>query len=277
MIWLKDVFGKNKVVIGMVNCPPMPATPRYEEEEGILHIVERVEHDLVALQEGGIDAVLFHNENDRPFVRDIGPEIVATMTRAITQVLPKTRVPFGVDVLADTQAALAIALATGAVFVRDDQGTWVSNSGELLRYRKAIGANHVKLLFNINMEVAAGRDLAYLARNAPSYYQADALSVSYLGEPESQKDAEEATTAKAGGHTPHLSVRVSDLLLVKRMAGIPVFVNVGSRADNVAEQLAVADGVIVGTALKVDAITWNRVDPQRVKAYMQVVNTVQVR
>jgi membrane complex biogenesis BtpA family protein len=273
MSWLEDVFGKKKVVIGMVNCPPMPATPRYDEHQGIGYIVERVEHDLEALQEGGIDGVLFHNENDRPFVSDIGPEIVATMTRAITQVLPKTHVPFGVDVLANTRAALAIALATGAVFVRDDQGTWVSNSGELLRYRKAIGANHIRALFNINMAVARGRDLTYLVRSAPSYYQADALSVSYLGEHEGEPLGGE-TTAKAGGHTPHLSVRTSDLVLVKRMAGIPVFVNVGSRADNVAEQLAVADGVIVGTALKEDAITWNRVDPQRVKAYMQVVNTV---
>jgi membrane complex biogenesis BtpA family protein len=277
MTWLKETFGRNKVVVGMVNCPPMPATPRYDEKKGIHYIVERVEYDLAALQEGGIDAVLFHNENDRPFVSDIGPEIVATMTRAITQVLPKTHVPFGVDVLADSRAALAIALATGAKFVRDDQGTWVNNSGELLRYRKAIGANYIKLLFNINMEVAAGRDLAYLARNAPSYYQADAVSVSYLGEHGGEPGTGEATTAQAGGHTPHLSLRTSDLVLVKRMAGIPVFVNVGSRADNVAEQLAVADGVIVGTALKEDAITWNRVDPQRVKAYMRVVDTVQGR
>ncbi len=129
--WLKEVFGRNKVGIGMVNCPPMPGTPWYDEKGGLPFITNRVEHDLLALQEGGIDGVLFHNENDRPFVTDIGPEIVATMTRAITQVLPQVRVPFGVDVLADTRAALAIALATGAKFVRDDMGTWINNAGEL--------------------------------------------------------------------------------------------------------------------------------------------------
>ena len=274
MSWLKEVFGRNKIAIGMVNCPPMPGTPLYDEKGGLAFITERVEYDLEALQEGGIDGVLFHNENDRPFVTGVGPEIVATMTRAITQVLPKVRVPFGVDVLADTTAALAIALATGARFVRDDQGCWITNAGELLRYRRKIGANHVKLLFNINTDVVTGRELAYVAHTAPGYYQADAVSVSYLATPNREVAVPEAEKVLAGGHVPHAEVRLSDLAVVKKVAAIPVFVNVGSRVDIVAKQLAIADGVIVGTDLKVDRITWNPVDPERVKAFMRVVNTV---
>jgi membrane complex biogenesis BtpA family protein len=275
--WLKEVFGRNKVVIGMVNCPPMPGTPWYDEKGGLSFITKRVEHDLLALQEGGIDAVLFHNENDRPFVTGIGPEIVATMTRAITQVLPKVRVPFGVDVLADTSAALAIALATGAVFVRDDMGSWINNAGELLRYRRKIGANHIKLLFTINTDVVTGRELAIVAHTAPSYYGADAVSLAYLGTPNREAVVPETQQVMAGGHTPHAGVRLSDLALVKKVAAIPVFVNVGSRVENVAKELAIADGVIVGTDLKKDRITWNPVDPERVRAYMRVVNTVEDR
>lgn len=279
MTWLREVFGKNKVVIGMVNCPPMPGTPLYDEEggKGLSFIFERVEHDLVALQEGGIDAVLFHNENDRPFVTDIGPEIVATMTRAITQVLPMVQVPFGVDVLADTRSALAIALATGAAFVRNDDGSWITNAGELLRYRKRIGGNHIKLFFTINTQVVTGRELGYVAHSASGYYQADALSVAYLGTPDRQAARESTQEALPGGHTRHFAVRMSDLALVKEETAIPVFVNAGSRADNVAESLGIADGAIVGSDLKVDGITWKEVDPERVKAYMKAVNTVEGR
>ena len=274
MSWIKEVFGRNKVVIGMVNCPPMPATPHYDEKNGLRFILERVEHDVLALQEGGIDGVLFHNENDRPFVTNIGPEIVATMTRAITQVLPKVRVPFGVDVLADTRSALAIALATGASFVREDSGSWVDQAGELLRYRRMIGAGHVKLLFTINTRVLAHEELAIVAHTAPAYYQADALSVAYLGTPDRAATVPDAPEALLGGHTAHVAVRTSDLALVKKVTSIPVFVNVGCRRDIVAEQLAIADAVIVGTDLKVDCITWNEVDSQRVNAFMDVVKTV---
>lgn len=277
MSWLKEVFGKNKVAIGMVNCPPMPGTPHYDERAGLSHITERVEHDLLALQEGGIDGVLFHNENDRPFVTDIGPEIVATMTRAITQVLPKVRVPFGVDVLANTTAALAIALATGAQFVRDDMGSWIHNAGELLRYRRKIGANRIKLVFTLNTEVLIGRELAIVAHTAPAYYGADALSVAYLGTPDREPRVPETQHVMEGGHTPHAEVRLSDVALVKKVAAIPVFVNVGSRVENVANELAIADGVIVGTDLKVNRITWNPVDVDRVRAYMRVVNAVEGR
>jgi membrane complex biogenesis BtpA family protein len=277
MSWLKDVFGRNKVVIGMVNCPPMPGTPWYDEKAGLPFITKRVEHDLLALQEGGIDGVLFHNENDRPFVTEIGPEIVATMARAITEVLPRVTVPFGVDVLADTSAALAIALATGAAFVRDDMGSWINNAGELLRYRRKIGANHIKLLFTINADVLTGRELAIVAHTAPSYYGADAVSLAYLGTPDREPVVPETEKALSGGHTPHAEVRLSDLALTRKVAAIPVFVNVGSRVENVAKELAIADGVIVGTDLKVDRITWNPVDPERVRAYMRVVNMVEGR
>ena len=48
----------------------------------------------------------------------------------------------------------------------------------------------------------------------------------------------------------------------------PVLANTGVTADRLAEILAVADGVIVGTSLKVDGITWNPVDPARARRFM---------
>jgi len=49
---------------------------------------------------------------------------------------------------------------------------------------------------------------------------------------------------------------------------VPVLVNTGARIDNIRQFLAVADGAIVGSSLKVDGYTWNPVDPARVRAFM---------
>src|SRR5262249_48878013 len=50
----------------------------------------------------------------------------------------------------------------------------------------------------------------------------------------------------------------------------PVLANTGVTADTVADVLTAADGVIVGTALKVGGVTWNPVDPVRAAEFMAV-------
>ena len=57
--------------------------------------------------------------------------------------------------------------------------------------------------------------------------------------------------------------------MVKDAAGtVPVFVNTGVRAENVATQLAVADGAVVGTYFKKDGVFANAVDKSRVQELM---------
>src|SRR6476469_4004040 len=54
----------------------------------------------------------------------------------------------------------------------------------------------------------------------------------------------------------------------------PVFANTGVKSSNVADFLAVADGVIVGSDLKVDGGTWNPVDAERAERFMAEVRRV---
>ncbi len=266
MTWLKEVLGKNKAVIGMVHFPPLPGTPLYDEVRGIKFLLERIEHDALALQDNGMDAVMFCNENDRPYVNKVSYETPATMARCIAQVAPKLHIPFGVDVIWDPQAAIAIAMATGGVFVREvftgayagDNGLWSLDAGAALRYRRHIGAGHIKLFFNINAEFAAPlapRPIGDVAHSVVFSALADAICVS--------------------GPMTGKAVAVSDLAEAKQaVPDTVVFVNTGTRPDNVAERLAIVDGAFVGTGLKVDGYTWNEVDPARVRAYMQVVNAI---
>ena len=53
---------------------------------------------------------------------------------------------------------------------------------------------------------------------------------------------------------------------------MPVLANTGVTVDNVADVLSVASGCVIGTHLKVDGNTWNPVDPERVKRFMDTVD-----
>ena len=56
--------------------------------------------------------------------------------------------------------------------------------------------------------------------------------------------------------------------------GTFVFANTGVRLETVAEQLAVADGAVVGTTFKGGGKFENHVDEARVKAFMDRVKTL---
>lgn len=262
-MWIERIFATNKCVIGMIHLPPLPGSPLYDETGGLRRIVESARADLHALQDGGIDGIMFCNENDRPYELQAGPETVAAMASVIGQLKDEIRIPFGVDILWDPVAAISVAHATGAVFVREvftgayasDMGLWNTNAARALRQRKRLGAD-VKLLFNVNAEFASpfdGRDLPNLAKSVVFSSIPDGICVS--------------------GPMTGTEVDTDYLRAVKEAVGdVPLFVNTGVRRENVREKLAHADGCIVGTGLKYDGVTWNNVDLVRVKEFMQEVN-----
>jgi membrane complex biogenesis BtpA family protein len=262
---LTDLTGAPKPVIGMAHLPALPGTPLYETAGGMDAVRDWVRRDLEALQAGGIHAVMFCNENDRPYRLDADPATVAAMADVVASLRGELSVPFGVNVLWDPLATLAVAAATGAAFCREvltgafagDFGLWVRSAGDAFRYRRQLGAERVRMMFNINAEFAAPlapRPLADVARSVAFSSSPDAILVS--GPITSQ-----ATTASA----------LAEVARAVEATGIPVLVNTGFKASNAADLLAYADGAIVGSSLKVDGVTWNRVDVERVRDLMREV------
>jgi len=263
--WLTDLTGARKPIIGMAHLPALPGAPLYDTAGGMAAIRDWVKRDLAALQEGGVNAVMFCNENDRPYVLDANPASVAAMADVVASLRGELSVPFGVDVLWDPIATLAVAAATGAAFAREiftgafagDFGLWVRNAGDAFRYRRSVGAEGVRLIFNINAEFAApvaSRPVADVARSVAFSSSPDAIAVSgpITGQP---------VDASA----------LADVAAAIRDTGIPLLVNTGFRANLAKDLLRYADGAIVGSSLKVDGITWNRVDVKRVKELMRAV------
>lgn len=260
MTVITELFGKQKALIAMAHLPALPGYPLYDERGGIAAIKAAVARDVAILASSGFDAVLFCNENDRPYSTTAGPEATAAMTAVVTEVARDLTIPFGVDVLWDPKAAIAIAHATGAAFVREvftgvyasELGLWDTDANAALKFRRAIGASNVKLFFNITAEFAApldSRRIGQIAHSAVFSSLADGILVSgsatgVAAELEKVKEAKDA------------------------VRDVAVLANTGITSASVGAVLSAADGVIVGSSLKKDGNTWNEVDAERVTEFV---------
>lgn len=261
----RNVFGEGKPVIAMVHLGALPGAPLYDPDLGPEGLVDAARRDLMALQAAGFDAIMFGNENDRPYELDVDPASTATMAYVIGRLRAEIAVPFGVNVLWDPMSSIALAAATGARFVREiftgtygsDMGMWAPNAGKAARYRERLARSDLALLDNVSAEFAYSLDRRTLpdrARSAVFSSIPDAVLVS--------------------GTITGEAAELGDLEAVKRvLPNTPVLANTGVRHSTIADVLKIADGCIVGSALKVDGNTWNAVDPERAAEFMRLART----
>ncbi len=265
MTWLKETFGVDKPIIAMCHLQALPGDPGYDAKGGMAKVVDMARADLLALQQGGVDAVMFSNEFSLPYLTRVKPETTAAMARIIGELMAEITVPFGVNVLWDPTASIDLAAATGAKFIREiisgvyasDFGLWNTDVGETIRHKMRL-APDLRLLFNIVPEAASylgNRDIADIARSTVFNNRPDALCVSGL------TAGAEADTAVLGA-------------VKKAVPDTIVLCNTGCRIDNVERQLSVADGAVVGSTFKIDGKFENVVDPARVKAFMDKVKSL---
>ena len=262
-----DFFGpKKKAVIAMSHIGALPGSPDYDADGGMDKLIADVLSDIEKLQKGGVDAIMFGNENDRPYELKAPQEGIAAMTAIVQAAKAELKVPFGVNYLWDPVASIAIGSVTGAKFVREiftgvfasDMGVWAPDCAEATRLRSRLARKDMKLLFNINAEFAHSLDqrpIELRAKSAVFSSKADAILVSgpLTGQPVDQSGLQ----------------RVCETL-----EDIPVFANTGVNRDNVKDILSYASGVVIGTHFKVDGDTWNSVDLERVERFMEVVESI---
>jgi membrane complex biogenesis BtpA family protein len=254
---LAPLLGITKAVIGMVHLRALPGSPRWAGS--IEEVVRAALHDARALAEGGADALLVENYGDVPFAPSrVDAGTVAGMAAVITEIRKTVPLPLGVNVLkTDALSALAVAAATGARFIRvnvhvgavvADQGLLQSGAHDTLRYRRLLGSE-VKIFADVQAKHGvplAPAPIEQEARDCVSRGLADALVVSgaATGEPTPMGDIKRVRSA---------------------VPEVPLLVGSGVTAESVGELLSVADGVIVGTAVKRDGRLTDPVDPERVR------------
>ncbi len=263
MQWIKETFQTEKPIIAMCHFLALPGDPMFDRDGGMEKVVDTARKEFLALQEGGVDAVMFSNEMSLPYLTSVKPETTAAMARIIGELKSDIKIPFGVNVLWDPIASLDLAAATGAVFIREimsgvyasDFGLWNTNTGEIARHRARLGLNNLKLLYNIVPEAAVylgNRDIAEIAKTTEFNHRPDVICVSGL-------------TAGSATDTGVLS-KVKGAVKTT-----PVFANTGCKAETIELILSIADGAVVGTTFKEDGDFNKHVQLPRVKAFMNVV------
>ncbi len=248
----------------MVHVAALPGTPA--NQLSMNDIVSKALSDAKLLKQGGVDAIMIENMHDRPYMnRKVGPEVVAAMTMVATALRREIDLPIGIQILAGAnREALAVALAAGLDFIRAegfifghlaDEGLMNSDAGELLRYRKQIGVEHIKIYTDIKKKhsshaLSADVSIAEMAK-AAAFFLSDGVIVT--------------------GSSTGEKAAVPDLLEVQKAVKIPVLIGSGINAQNLPDYWNMADVFIVGSSLKFDGKWENDVDPARVKEFMSIV------
>ena len=260
---VRDIFGRTKVVIGVVHCVALPGAPEYDGAP-VSAIIDRALRDAGAYVAGGVDGLIVENHGDIPFLKPerIGPETAAMMAVIADRVARATGVPIGINVLANAAIhALAVARAAGARFVRVNQwaNAYVANEGLIegeaataLRYRAALHGRDIRIFADAHVKhgahaIVADRTIPEQVRDV-AFFHADAVIAT------GQRTGDTATEA--------------EIATIRGATSLPALVGSGVARDNVAAILGRVDGVIVASSLKHDGVWWNPVDPERVRAFM---------
>jgi membrane complex biogenesis BtpA family protein len=260
---LADIFRTAKPVIGMVHCWPMPGAPGYQGY-GMRDIISHAQSDAEALIAGGCDGIIVENMWDIPFRAGahIPPESIAAHAVVAAAVRDVCTLPMGINLVHNGGVALlAIAIAARAEFIRvcmfTGAGVWDAGSfdegcaADLLRRRTELHAESIKILADVDKKHSVrfpGIDLATHIEWT-RFFGADALIVS----------------GRMTGDAPDLGkVREAKALAGDR----PIIIGSGADAGNIAAFMSVADGVIVGSSIKMGGAIAEPVDVDRVKRFV---------
>ncbi|WP_418280919.1 BtpA/SgcQ family protein [Halorubrum sp. DTA98] len=261
----ETTFGTERPVIGMVHLPPLPGAPRADDDgdRAMKGAVERAVDDAAALDRGGVDGLMIENFGDVPFYPDDVPKhTVAAMTRAATAVTEATDLPVGINVLrTDADAAVSVAAAVGAEFVRvnvhtgarvTDQGVVEGRAHRTLRLRDRLG---------VDVGVFADTDVKHSAPLAAENHAAASFADTV-----DRGLADAVIASGRGTGEPLDEAALRSIVDEREEHGLdtPILVGSGVRPETVADHLRLADGVIVGTALKRGGETTAPVDGDRV-------------
>ena len=181
MNWMEELFGVKKPIIAMCHLQPLPGDPYYDQEKGMEYVLECARKDMHALQNGGVDGIMFSNEFSLPYLTKVEPITLAAMGWVIREII------------------------TGVY--ASDFGLWNTNVGQTVRHKMAIGAKDVKMLYNIVPEAAkylADRSIEDIARSTEFNNRPDALCVSGLTAGSETDTQVLSRVKKSVKHTPIL-------------------------------------------------------------------------
>jgi membrane complex biogenesis BtpA family protein len=258
-----DIFPTPKPLIGVIHLLPLPGAPLYDGN--MEQIISTACQEAEILSGAGVDGLIVENFRDKPFFPGRVPaETVAAMSSVIREITRSVKIPVGVNVLRnDAESALAIAVATGAAFIRvnvhmnavlADQGIIEGNGYRSLRLRAQLRSD-VLIFADVGVKHASplvDRGIVMETQDVTERGLADAIIVSG------------SRTGEAAD--PEI------LALVKQHSHLPVLIGSGTTPETLPGLFPLADGFIAGTWFKTGGKSDSLVDPERSAAFMQHFN-----
>ncbi len=261
---------EKKTAIGMVHIQALPGSPLCHLS--MTEIIDQAVQEATLLQNCGLDAVLLENMHDIPYLRRIvGEETIASMAVLADRVRKAIDIPLGIQILAGAnKAALAIAQAAGLEFIRAegfvyghlaDEGYMDSDAGELLRYRKNIGADEVFIYTDIKKKhsshaITADVSIAETAK-AAEFFLSDGLIVSGRGTGE--------------------ECNLEDLEAVRSASSMPLIIGSGITYENIDKYWNLADAFIIGSHFKLSGYWGNAISEERVLRFMERFHSMPIQ
>nr|CAD2143193.1 unnamed protein product [Meloidogyne enterolobii] len=252
------------LLIGMIHLPALPGTPKHVMP--VEQIVEKVQKETEIYLKSELDGIIIENMHDLPYQKfdeNIGPEICSWMTKSCLECLnilgnKRNKFLLGIQVLAGAnKTAIAVAHASGFNFIRAesfvfghlaDEGWMDGCAGNLLRYRKMIGAEDIGIIVDIKKKhcshsITKDINIAQTA-NAAEFFLADGIILT--------------------GNSTGQEASVLDLEDVnKECPSLPIFIGSGINENNI-NKFKNADGFIVGSYFKKGGYWGNEIDLEKV-------------
>ena len=254
---IESLFGMPRALIGVIHLQSLPGTPGNKLDIAAIAAIAVDEARLY--EDAGFHSVMIENTHDRPYMKgDVGPEITAAMAVIGAEIRRATSLPLGVQVLAGSNsAALAVALACGASFVRAegfvfahvaDEGLIEASAGALLRYRRAIGADHIRVFADVKKKhsahaITADVDIVETAK-AAEFFLVDGVIVT--------------------GVSTGQPAEPDEVNSVGRGISVPTIVGSGITTENIVNY-SHADAFIVGSSIKKDGVWSSPLDLDRAR------------
>ncbi len=249
----------------MVHVDALPGTPAHSKP--IQSIIGTAIEEATKLQNAGVNAILIENMHDVPYLKkNVGSEIVACMTSVAIELRKIIQLPIGIQILAGAnKEALAVALASGLDFIRAegfvfahvaDEGYMESCAGELLRYRKMIGAEHIQIFTDVQKKHSSHAITADISIKehveTASYFRSDGIIITG------------SSTGKAA--------LIDDVKTAYQNTSLPIIIGSGITISNIENYWDFADAFIVGSEFKFEGKWENSISEEQIKLFMGKVN-----
>ena len=251
----------------MIHVPALPGTPfnRFSPKE----IINKCLEEATIYKSANIDSIMIENMHDAPYLkRSVGPEITSMMSiigYELRKVFPDK--PIGIQILAGANKdAISAAFSADLDYIRGegfifghvaDEGIFESDAGELLRYRKNIGAARIKVFTDIKKKHGANQitkdvSIADMSKNA-NFFGSDGIII---------------TGTTTGGEA-----EINDLKQAKE-GKLPVLLGSGITNENLGNYFDYSNGFIVGSYFKKDGLWSNELDFKKVEGLVNQFNNL---